>query len=1040
MDNASECCQCQLKLSADKLELCCGHSLCRPCSRLLKGFLNHRHVLEVLCPSCLNSIFSDISLVDVDNSEGEVVNCENCEKTIATVQCDTCGVNFCVECDRTIHLSKVMKKHERHRFAVAPSNSVPWKIDSKSMESPRSLCPTHAGAELSCFCRQCETVVCQLCIAESHSEHPHEPVQARLNAQREAMYKAFLDATHLLDRMEKTLSAIPDHIRSIGLDDSAIRGDTTALDSPSSSTPMKAAPVAFPTKQSREATLVTQLGRARKQVSTHFATVRGLLENRKTELLGVAQRMVRARYFGLVRQREELHDLKGRALLASERVWALLEAAEGRSGLGVGGDGVVDLHEQVSELQQQLKSVLEIDVLEQVGGIADSDVGFSYCSYLHEVIRCYGRVGAAEAWLLQTGDAFSAAESKEGGVSMGMSWVPLPAPNTSSTERRAAIGVGLLNDDARLSLCNLRDQVMSVINQAHSLDRRLDLVMSGLGYFPKEGEEVWDGTDDCSASSVAGTEREVGASGPVRLAAAFSAAASYSDPQPAPPPESPLTKHMRSMLPGPITGGMGVDGKSKDHLTAYQHLQQDIVNHFSLLSAFATKRVKTLLHEVNVYAARKVSYLEQQLATLSGMYISLYTNVLQALDMLQNDDSTFAGMVECGYFEQIQIDLAACVDPFLFNDIASRCDNRIDIVFAIDIASEIEAHGCVGGPPCPVDLHTVFDFGGQGSSVLLTWRPGSGGSSGTDTEVGSYEVQMAAYDFIESGPWRLLDGPRLPFQRVAVCSVEDRACLVPVKQFTACVLQFRLRAISSGGMAGAWSTVSSICTPRVFNHVFQFQSPFDRNGLLYWLGTGKGSKSVYENPHSTGEVTVTASTTQGSLHIFVSHDADSSFCITHNRVQSWICVDIGEGRYLEPAHYCLRSAKGETWKLRTWELHGRNSKLDKWTVLSKHRNCGDLAASSFSVGHWPIRFKPEAAAIKRMSSESSKEVMSPASSPGTVTFALSGMSASGAGEDAHTAFRYFRILQKGVNSSGDNFLVCNGIELYGMLHNEPVVL
>jgi hypothetical protein len=38
-----------------------------------------------------------------------------------------------------------------------------------------------------------------------------------------------------------------------------------------------------------------------------------------------------------VRQREELHDLKGQALLASERVWALLEAAEGRSELCVGG-------------------------------------------------------------------------------------------------------------------------------------------------------------------------------------------------------------------------------------------------------------------------------------------------------------------------------------------------------------------------------------------------------------------------------------------------------------------------------------------------------------------------------------------------------------------------------------------------------------------------------------------------------------------------------------------------------------------------------
>jgi hypothetical protein len=76
--------------------------------------------------------------------------------------------------------------------------------------------------------------ICQLCIAESHSEHPHEPVQACLNDQREAMFKAFLDASHLMDRMEKTLSAIPDHIRSIGLDDSAIRGDTVALVSSSS--------------------------------------------------------------------------------------------------------------------------------------------------------------------------------------------------------------------------------------------------------------------------------------------------------------------------------------------------------------------------------------------------------------------------------------------------------------------------------------------------------------------------------------------------------------------------------------------------------------------------------------------------------------------------------------------------------------------------------------------------------------------------------------------------------------------------------------
>jgi hypothetical protein len=34
------------------------------------------------------------------------------------------------------------------------------------------------------------------------------------------------------------------------------------------------------------------------------------------------------------------------------------------------------------------------------------------------------------------------------------------------------------------------------------------------------------------------------------------------------------------------------------------------------------------------------------------------------------------------------------------------------------------------------------------------------------------------------------------------------------------------------------------------------------------------------------------------------------------------------------------------------------------------------------------------------------------------------------------AFRHFRILQTGPNSSGDNHLMCAGIELYGVLTDD----
>jgi hypothetical protein len=432
-------------------------------------------------------------------------------------------------------------------------------------------------------------------------------------------------------------------------------------------------------------------------------------------------------------------------------------------------------------------------------------------------------------------------------------------------------------------------------------------------------------------------------------------------------------------------------------------------------------------------------------------------------------------MVECGYFEQIQTDIAGCVDPFLCETIASRCNRQIPVVFPIDITTEIASHGNIGGPPCPVDLRTSFDFGGVGSCVVLTWRPGAVGTS--VSEVDGYEVQMSRYEFIETDSCCLIDKMITPFVTVTSCrAADENQCLITVKHLPSSVLQFRLRAVSTVGVCGAWSTVSSICTPHKFRDVFQFESPFDKNGLLYWLGTNKGTEREYTNPLISGEVAVTASTSQGSLHILVSHEADGSFCISHNRVHSWMCLDIGENRYLEPTHYCLRSAKGETWKLRNWELHARVAKTDKWIVLSKHKNCTALAASSFSVAHFPISHKADV--LLRWEEERSDGVAtSTSTNTNTTTGATAGRAAtttppsrgvkyaspssmssemmagsgssempgggrwgSGPGDAVHVAFRYFRILQKGVNSSGDNFLVCNGIELYGLLHDEPVLL
>ena len=102
-------------------------------------------------------------------------------------------------------------------------------------------------------------------------------------------------------------------------------------------------------------------------------------------------------------------------------------------------------------------------------------------------------------------------------------------------------------------------------------------------------------------------------------------------------------------------------------------------------------------------------------------------------------------------------------------------------------------------------------------------------------------------------------------------------------------------------------------------------------------------------------------------------------------------------RQLIPSHYCLRSGPNSGWhKLRHWRLEGSNDG-SSWTTLREHSDDTALGGDSFaipgdrfSVAHWAL-------------------------------------------PDVATAYRHFRIYQTGMNSSGDDYLMCAGIELYGVL-------
>lgn len=197
---------------------------------------------------------------------------------------------------------------------------------------------------------------------------------------------------------------------------------------------------------------------------------------------------------------------------------------------------------------------------------------------------------------------------------------------------------------------------------------------------------------------------------------------------------------------------------------------------------------------------------------------------------------------------------------------------------------------------------------------------------------------------------------------------------------------------------------------------FVHTSAFDGNGVLHWIGTGCGTQG-YENPHGKlkpgGVVAKMSSVSNGGPGGFVEHAQTNQLNYTKQGANSWMSVDLGEGRQLAPDYYCLRHGYSSgDYRLQNWRLEGSNDD-STWTPLNTHVNDGALPGQAFSTASWPIH------------AATAEDVGGEAGAKG----------AAAAAAAAGALYRYFRVIQTGRNagSSTDNSLNCGGIELYGLL-------
>jgi E3 ubiquitin-protein ligase HECTD1 len=160
--------------------------------------------------------------------------------------------------------------------------------------------------------------------------------------------------------------------------------------------------------------------------------------------------------------------------------------------------------------------------------------------------------------------------------------------------------------------------------------------------------------------------------------------------------------------------------------------------------------------------------------------------------------------------------------------------------------------------------------------------------------------------------------------------------------------------------------------------------------VLYYIATC-GNTKAYACPSASGLVVPRMSSiVNGTPAHFLLHKHDGgTLNCTNNEPNSWMSVDLGEGRSLVVNYYSLRHGGDDGRLLRAWVLEGSNDGSN-WIVLRAHTNDDSLPREAFSVAAWKV-------------------------------------------EGAAQACRHFRIRQTGRNSRGFHFLGCAGIELWGRL-------
>lgn len=218
------------------------------------------------------------------------------------------------------------------------------------------------------------------------------------------------------------------------------------------------------------------------------------------------------------------------------------------------------------------------------------------------------------------------------------------------------------------------------------------------------------------------------------------------------------------------------------------------------------------------------------------------------------------------------------------------------------------------------------------------------------------------------------------------------------------------------------SALNSSPTNRLSMKSFVMRDVNDAEGLFYWLGTVGGTR-LWQNPAGRGNIRVFSSGIGfGSLDTLVGRE----ICMlrTSNSHESFVGVDLGDGKRFILKGYVLRNRDATSHCLMSWQVQGSSDGVN-WKTLDERSHCHALRIPC-AAAYFDISTSRRGKEGQFITETQRNRVMHTAGTFGEVRPTSPIMLMSD-----NDAFQMFRLIQIGTNSSGSFNLVLSGWEFYG---------